>query len=432
MTFLPRSLLGCRRILSNDTGAMLPIMAAAVLVLCATAALAIDYGQIALERNRLQIAAEASALAAAKSLTNPGAAQKRAIALAGINMPVDGHGNVLKAGDVQVGTWDPATRSFSPGGNTAVKIVTRRAATNKNPLSLTFAKVIGIDSIDLEAEAIAVSESAICFDAETVTVVGSFMIDDYGCEHYVNSPSASALSMTGSFLNLSDDVHIVGGYSGTPSAGKPLHTGSDEKRISDPISSALSLPGACLDTGSPITVNGGTVTISPGQYCEPITIAEGTLKLDPGIYALNEPIFAHKSGLGVSPRLEGTGVTLVFTNNARLDVDTSDVVGHSDALIMQLTPPTSGPTAGVVIYQSASAAGNQNIVKGALNLAQGDLMSGLIYIPDQNLNVTGSLHIDGGVSLALAVKVFQVTGSVRFGFKAPSVQGAARLVAFGG
>ncbi len=431
MTVLSRCRSGFRRVLENDTGALLPLVAAAILVLCVTAALAVDYGQIALEKNRLQIAAEASALAAAKSLTNASAAENRAIALAGINMPAGDHGDILKAGDIQIGNWDPAAQSFVASGNTAVKVITRRAAANDNPLPLSFAKVIGIGSIDIEAEAIAVAESSICFDAEKVSVFGSFMIDDYGCEHYVNSPSASALSMTGSFLNLSSDVHIVGGYTGTPSAGQPLHTGSTEKRISDPISSALSLPGGCLDTGSPITVSGGTVTISPGQYCEAITIAEGTLSLEPGIYVLNEPIFAHKTGLGVSPRFVGSGVTLIFTNNARLDVDTSDVVGHSDALIMQLTPPTSGPTAGVVIYQATSAAGNQNIVKGALNLAQGDLMSGLIYTPDQNLKVTGSIHIDGGLSLALAVKMFEVTGSVRLGLKAPSVQGATRLVAFG-
>jgi len=72
------------------------------------------------------------------------------------------NGNVLKAADVFTGNWDRATVTFTPGGTplNAVRVITRRADANGNPLATNFLRILGLwglpfDRWNISVEAIA-------------------------------------------------------------------------------------------------------------------------------------------------------------------------------------------------------------------------------------------------------------------------------------
>lgn len=74
---------------------------------------------------------------------------------ADLNMP--SQGIVLADTDIIRGNWNPDTRSFTPLGapQNAVQVTARRAHANANPISMYFAKFLGINKSDLSASAVA-------------------------------------------------------------------------------------------------------------------------------------------------------------------------------------------------------------------------------------------------------------------------------------
>lgn len=140
----------------DERGAMAVIMAGVVVGVVGLAALAVDMGQMYDTQNQLQVTADASALAGVMSLPDAGTATAIANSFADKNMPSASHGDVLANSDIVVGTWNQATRTFSVGGTAnAVRVTTRRAAANTNPMKTLFAPAIGINQADLKATATA-------------------------------------------------------------------------------------------------------------------------------------------------------------------------------------------------------------------------------------------------------------------------------------
>ncbi len=150
-----------------------------LVVLFGMAALAVDMGFLWVLRDRLQATADASALAGASQLNVDEATVKaEAVAYAQKNLPPGSHGTALAEPDVVLGHWYVYTRTFISKGTTelpgqacsnpvaqetnpnclslnAVKVTTRRAQANGNPAQLFFAGVLGIQTADVVAAAIA-------------------------------------------------------------------------------------------------------------------------------------------------------------------------------------------------------------------------------------------------------------------------------------
>ncbi|UCG31552.1 MAG: hypothetical protein JSU68_07780 [Phycisphaerales bacterium] len=161
-------------------GAILVYVAASGVVLLGFAALAVDAGRLYLGKTELQVAADAAALAGAMELlherrlhgegellTSFQLVRQRAAAVAGSN-PVLGIGPQIDYnpgnapdGDLVIGylphlynTGEPMTFSDVTEFN-AVKVRVRRDATYNGPVALMFARILGIDTADLVAEATA-------------------------------------------------------------------------------------------------------------------------------------------------------------------------------------------------------------------------------------------------------------------------------------
>jgi len=87
-----------------------------------------------------------------------------AVAYAGFNMASSVHGEVLKTTEVDIGTWSFTDREFSVGGANpnAVRAITRRDATNANPVATNFLRIIGLQTWNVSAEGIAAIGVDIC------------------------------------------------------------------------------------------------------------------------------------------------------------------------------------------------------------------------------------------------------------------------------
>lgn len=165
--------------LSNSRGSVLILVSLLLVVFIAIAALAIDVGYVSATKNELQNVADASALAATGALgqmylaNGPSTAGPGIIGVSEKNT-LDGIANtaaesnkaaglnISVTGNIQVGRWNVFTNTFTPFADfttpswpNAVKVTAQRAAGSNGPISSFFAGMVGINSREVTADAIA-------------------------------------------------------------------------------------------------------------------------------------------------------------------------------------------------------------------------------------------------------------------------------------
>lgn len=118
-------------------------------------------------------------------------------------------------------------------------------------------------------------------------------------------------------------------------------------------------------------VYSGSVTLSPGVYCGSFNFnGSGTLNLQPGLYVLSGANWNLRSGWSMN----GKGVTFHFA-------DASSYVQLNSGALMDISAPTSGPYANILMFEP----GGLSPSAFTINAASGQTMSGLIYLPSRNL-----------------------------------------------
>ena len=143
-------------------GAALVLVALLLTMLFAMCAFSLDTGNVINTKTTLMASADAAALATAGEMTASDGYdfdQLRATANSYALANVPSHyGNVITNSDVCFGVWDPGTHTFSATQTdpNAVKVVVQRTAARDNALPYIFGRVLGHESADLSAEAIAV------------------------------------------------------------------------------------------------------------------------------------------------------------------------------------------------------------------------------------------------------------------------------------
>jgi hypothetical protein len=133
-----------------------------LLALCGLVSMGVDLGRVQLAKTELRSAADAAARAGAAGLaTSVTQAQTDAAAVAAANT-CDGSAVVIDQNlDIEFGTWDDTARTFTllTGGAqssaNAVRITARRIAARNTAIPLVFARLVGRDTCDINAVAIA-------------------------------------------------------------------------------------------------------------------------------------------------------------------------------------------------------------------------------------------------------------------------------------
>ena len=227
-----------------------------LLALCAIASLAVDLGRVHLAKTQLRAACDAAALAAAQEvLWDPANARPVAIATAKANR-ADGTPVVITTADVQFVKWDEATRTYTVLTSSqmsqcnAVRVTASRTAAGGNPIDLPFAKMIGKNTCDARAEAIAIARpwkyamvglDYIKMDGRSTN---SYRTKDGTFSNYGSIASNGNIILSGSSLVNGDALYGI---------GKTIIGADHVTGISRPVGRPLVYPVA--DPGNAATVN---------------------------------------------------------------------------------------------------------------------------------------------------------------------------------
>ncbi len=376
-------------------GAVLIWVAVSLTMFCGFAALAIDMGYLFVMKNQTQTTSDAAALAAVSQLPDPAAVLSVAVEYAGKNMPPADHGMVLDEDDVVIGGWDFGTRTFTTGADppNAVKVTTRRAESNSNPVPLFFANALGIGKSDVVSAAVATYQKSadgagiivLCPDCECSlqfngnTGLTLATTPDYDGEAaiQVNSEEDCAVCGSGSSLTINaDNIYIVGDacWSGNPTINANIYP--DSLPMPDPLAGLPDPPWGAPDLGSIVDIPGVT-TYQPGWYSGGMRIvATGTTAvLNPGIYVLDgEGLYVNggsMTALGVHFYVIGTGRVYLGGNGVNT--------------ITPIIDDVTSPWDGISIFQARDNSNDSTII-GSSNM----VLDGTYYFPVAPLELGGT------------------------------------------
>jgi len=151
----------CLKVLGNQRGVG-AIMGVVMLgVFTGFAALVVDVGFLFVTKTELQTNADLAALAAGVYLhgteTDEAVVIATAIEYSQKQLLPVAAGIVLDGADVIIGNWNPASRTFSGAGipTNAVQVTTRRVQDGGNPVNYYFAPLLGYQTGDVTATAVA-------------------------------------------------------------------------------------------------------------------------------------------------------------------------------------------------------------------------------------------------------------------------------------
>jgi Flp pilus assembly protein TadG len=255
-------------------------------VLIAFLALVVDVGQLQYWKPRAQNAADAAAIGAVQELITGGSSSQ--VVVAG-RKDAEANGMLHGQSGVTV-TINTAPRSGEYAGISRFveAIVTRNVA-------LSFMYLLNRESATVAARAVAsVRVSEGCIYAMESSGSGTFSASGSSqfsskCAIFVRSNNSGAMQVGNAAGVAAPSVWVVGGLNGAvnqscpPSGVAQINTGAAP--FDDPFKNLPSPPsgGACDFTDF---VASGTVTLTPGVYCNGIRFNGGQATLTPGLYVI--------------------------------------------------------------------------------------------------------------------------------------------------
>jgi hypothetical protein len=231
-----------------------------------------------------------------------------------------------------------------------------------------------------------------------LTVSGNASINIPG-EVVVDSSSSSALSAAGNAQITASVIDVLGGFQKTGSAAiSPApRTGVS---VPDPLTGLSGPSTTGLTNYGSVNLTGGSQVINPGIYGQIKVSGGASLTLNPGTYLVEG------GGLTVTGNAGISGQN-VFIYNAGSNYPNSGGnfggITLSGTGTFNLSAPTSGPYAGILIFQSRQ---NTRALSFSGNALAG--MTGVIYAPNALLSMSGNATLQS----ALDVGMLNLSGNV--------------------
>jgi Flp pilus assembly protein TadG len=232
-------------------GAALGYVVATLAVLLLFCSLAVDLGRVWLAKSELRLAADAAARYAVGGLPDGyKSAQSRAVTSAAENR-VDGTPVVLSPdlGDIEFGTWDAYTHSFTALNGaardeaTAVRINARRTAARDNAVSLVFAGILGRRTCDANATAVATVAPAQygMVGLDSVRLWGNTTSSYWSASGVTTPGNWGAIASNGD-ISLGGSARVRG--DARPGPGHTVSNSGKVSGVSTPLPAPLSYPPA--------------------------------------------------------------------------------------------------------------------------------------------------------------------------------------------
>ncbi|MGH6822798.1 MAG: pilus assembly protein TadG-related protein [Methylocella sp.] len=228
------------------------------------------------------------------------------------------------------------------------------------------------------------------------------------CNVADNSPSPLALTVAALANMTAQRVNVVGGFVnvlGTVTTTQGIHTGAPvtpDPYAGTPFPAYSFMP--CDPHSASLLKIGGTVTLSPGRYCGGISVDVGAnVTLNPGTYIMDGGTLGIGVNVAIGGTLTGTGVTIAQTGLVNLSLQLGGAIN--------LTAPSSGPLAGLVLFVDPKSLVSVLTFTGGLNAN----LIGTIYAPSsQVLYTLGSGTKTGQCTRLIANTINFVAGSASF------------------
>lgn len=234
------------------------------------------------------------------------------------------------------------------------------------------------------------------------TTQGGAAVSLTGCSLYDNSANPTALTAGGSSSITARSVGVVGGISGESNISTTHGTHSGIAPVRDPYAN-VSHPSFSGCSHNNFGAH-STTTINPGVYCNGMRINAGaTVTFNPGVYYIDRGTFRVNGGA----TLNGNGVTLVFTSST--GNNWADAVINGGATV-NLTPPDSGPTAGIVVF------GDRNMAVGTeftFNGGSSQYFGGAVYLPRGHVDFSGGASTSTSCTQLIA-NTIEFSGNANF------------------
>ena len=381
-----------RRFWQSEDGLVLPVTAVSLAVLFACMALAIDVGQIQYTKRKLQILADATAIAAGNE-----------IGLCNGTSNCTAMQNAVSASVTENG-WSAIT----PGTNCATPATTGLSVSvNNGPCSIAtdpyygkktyietvvtyqqptfFAGILGYSKVPItaRAETYAYSAPTYCiyltdpsqsgevYVAALASIyancgIAAYSNSSYAIENYLlASIQAKKITTRGGYANW------FGSISPTPSTYNSSTPTDPLSTLPDPVTAgyASSSCGTFPYGAKSYTPVGGGQTIYPGTYCGGLTSIGGDIYMQPGTYYFKGGNF----DITLLSYVHGSGVTLYFDTGA---------LNITVASYMYLQAPTTGTYAGILYYENRTDTRGMTIAGLA-----GSYFEGSIYMPAAPLTI---------------------------------------------
>lgn len=378
---------GLRKLLRDCRGNALVIGAATLPLVIGAAAIGVDTIQVSVARRQLQRAADSGALAGAHARhqsRDVDAAVGRDLGLNN-DIPLTGAAVVENA---------PTTGTYA--GNPRAVRVSLTAERSLPFISFFTGEPM---TVRTEATAMAVLEGEYCMVSLEESAVTGIEIKgnstvDLGCGMISNSPSASAVIAGGSSVVRADPIAAVGGVPPSGSYASDTTLLPYSLRQEDPFAGLPqpTVPTGCSSqalrvqpTDPPLTVTSSTQGyVSPGVYCWRGMDIKGTVTLP-----ANSVIYIDggEVDFGAQAVVNGDGVTLILTSdNAATSPSQIAQLKINGGATLNLTAPSTGPYAGLLMYQDRRAQFGSSHINGNSST----FLRGAFYFPKRELVFNGT------------------------------------------
>ena len=371
---------------SRRRGAIIPFVAVMLVVVLGLAALSVDGGNLYLERRNTQVAADASADAAAIELLanyasnggvdSDGKARDAALFLAAehgykassviVNIPPKSGSFVGKNGYVEVLIKTNPPRFFSKIFSHKEQVVNSRSVAG-GTLIATKASVLVLDPKS----------------KNSLKLKGKSSSLEVGGDIIVNSKNKKAVEVSKKAQVKAEHVLVTGGLSKNSKRNIDGEVSTGVTPTQDPFAS-LPIPtkGITLKADDFKTVVGksSTFNLEPGTYKELKFDKDDTVIMARGIYYVDGGGFEFKG----DSTLNAAGVTIYNTGKRGFKISTKGNVS--------ISPPTSGPYQGISLFQDSAKKTKVEFSK-QFHLD----ISGIIYAPNSEVKFKNStIDIDSG------------------------------------
>ena len=365
-----------RSLRKSTQGNVMTLMGLSMVPLVGTVGLAVDGAQWITWKRELRSAADAGAIAGANSLKNGG----DATAVDAAVRKVLGY-NTQRSYTINAIETPPTAGQFA-GQQGFVRIVL--STQKKLPFSSMF--LSATPTISVEAVSQASSEVVNCMIAlatvnSALTITGSASVNmNCGLQSNSNLDATSSDSIKAGALS------AVGVVNEGNSITSDTAVNNGAASASDPFAGLFGDPSQVCSSWP--LISGANNTLSAGCYKGIQVQANAKLTLNPGTYYLGEKGLS----IGGNATVTGDGVTLIFTNTSSpfnsAKIGTFSAQGTST---VQLTAPTTGTYAGIIIYQDSRTPLGSGVNSGfSVTGDSNSTFDGAIYAPSTKVTFTGN------------------------------------------